>query len=194
MTELSQLSDTTSESIELSAEERIRRILQPHWIGYTQSKRILKRLEDLFGYPQVDRMPNLLIVGDTNNGKTMIVSRFQHQHPASDNPTGEHITVPVLLVQAPPIPDEGRFYANILEALAAPYKPRGSAGERQMQVIRLLRTIGTRMLIIDEIHHILAGPIHRQRQFLKRAQIPRERVENPTCGRRDYRRCARYPD
>jgi len=28
MTELSQLSDTTSESIELSAEERIRRILQ----------------------------------------------------------------------------------------------------------------------------------------------------------------------
>ena len=182
MTELSQLSDTTSESIELSAEERIRRILQPHWIGYTQSKRILKRLEDLFGYPQVDRMPNLLIVGDTNNGKTMIVSRFQHQHPASDNPTGEHITVPVLLVQAPPIPDEGRFYANILEALAAPYKPRGSAGERQMQVIRLLRTIGTRMLIVDEIHHILAGPINRQRQFLNVLKYLGNELKIPLVG------------
>jgi Bacterial TniB protein len=116
------LSDTARKFIEMPDEDRICHILQPHWIGYPQSKRILEKLQDLFSHPQVDRMPNLLIVGDTNNGKTMIIRRFQHQHPASDNPEGDHIIVPVLLVQAPPVPEEGRLYANILEALNTPYK------------------------------------------------------------------------
>ena len=151
MPDYSHLSDTARQFLELPDLDRIRHIFRPHWIGYPQSKRILKRLEDLFSYPQIDRMP---------------VSRFQHQHPAADNPEGDHVIVPVLLVQAPPVPDEGRFYANILEVLNAPYRPRGSAGERQMQVIHLLRTIGTKLLIIDEIHHVLAGHIGRQRQFL----------------------------
>jgi hypothetical protein len=71
-----------------------------------------------------------------------------------------------LLVQAPPVPDENRFYSAILEALGAPYKPRGSALEKQIQVLHLLRGIQLRMLIIDEIHHILAGHIAKQRQFL----------------------------
>jgi hypothetical protein len=84
-------------------------------------------------------MPNLLIVGETNNGKTMVVSRFQRQHAAVQNPDGEQAVVPVLLLQAPPAPDENRFYSAILEALAAPYHPRGSVTEKQMQVLHLLR-------------------------------------------------------
>jgi hypothetical protein len=141
-------------------------VRQPHWIGYTRSKRILEKLEDLFCYPRVDRMPNLLIVGETNNGKTMIASRFQRLHPAADNANGDHALVPVLLVQAPPAPDESRFYGAILEALGAPYKPRGSVEEKQIQVLHLLRGVQLRLLIIDEIHHILAGHIAKQRQFL----------------------------
>ena len=46
----------------LPAEERIQRLRQPHWIGYTRSKRILGQLEDLLQHPRVHRMPNLLIV------------------------------------------------------------------------------------------------------------------------------------
>jgi hypothetical protein len=49
----------------------------------------------------------LLIVGDTNNGKTMIVNRFERLHLADDNPDGETIRLPVLIVQAPPTPAEG---------------------------------------------------------------------------------------
>jgi hypothetical protein len=120
-------------------EERIQKLRQPHWIGYTRSKHILDQLEALLQYPRVHRMPNLLIVGETNNGKTMVVSRFQRQHAAVQNPDGEQAVVPVLLLQAPPAPDENRFYSAILEALAAPYHPRGSVTEKQMQVLHLLR-------------------------------------------------------
>ena len=117
MSDLSHLVETLRPALELPADERIRQLRQPHWIGYTRSKRILEKLEDLFQYPRVDRMPNLLIVGETNNGKTMIASRFQRLHSASNNGNGRQHTVPVLLIQAPPTPDESRFYGAILEAL-----------------------------------------------------------------------------
>jgi hypothetical protein len=166
MSGLSHLDEALYSVVDLAANERIQRVRQPLWIGYTRSKRILEKLEDLLSYPAVDRMPNLLIVGDTNNGKTMIASRFQRLHPAADNASGEHAVIPVLLIQSPPAPDESRFYGAILEALGAPYKPRGSVEEKQVQVLRLLRTVQLRLLIIDEIHHILAGHIAKQRHFL----------------------------
>jgi len=166
MSELSHLEERVRELAILPAQERIQRLRQPHWIGYTHSKRILDRLDDLLQHPRTHRMPNLLIVGETNNGKTAVVRRFERLHAADCNPGGEHAIVPVLLIQAPPAPDENRFYGAILEALAAPYKPRGSTAEKQVQVVHLLRTVQLRLLIIDEVHHILAGHIAKQRQFL----------------------------
>ena len=53
-------------------------------------------------------MPNLLMVGETNNGKTMLVQRFRKQHPASNNPGGDDIVLPVLVIQSPPVADEVR--------------------------------------------------------------------------------------
>jgi predicted ATPase with chaperone activity len=36
-------------------------------------------------------MPNLLLVGPTNNGKSMIVEKFRRTHPASSDADQEHI-------------------------------------------------------------------------------------------------------
>lgn len=101
-------------------EERIAYIRSPRWIGYPRAQEALSKLEELLNYPKSHRMPHLLIIGDTNNGKTMLVQRFCKQHKPSDNPEGEAAIVPVLYVQAPPVPDEGRFYNAILELLFAP--------------------------------------------------------------------------
>lgn len=163
---MSHLNESTLKLLELSDMERIERIRAPRWIGYPQAKAILAKLEDLLTYPKSHRMPNMLVVGDTNNGKTMLVQRFCSQHPADDNPAGDDIRVPVLFVQAPPIPDEGRFYNAILELLFAPYKPNDRVDKKQFQVIKLLKYVGLRMLVIDEIHHVLAGNLNRQRVFL----------------------------
>ena len=152
--------------LDADTEERIWHIRSPHWIGYPQAEHILNKLEDLLVYPKIHRMPNLLIVGDTNNGKTMLAHRFLRKHPADQNLDGDSVLVPVLLVQAPPIPDEGRFYNTILDAIFAPYKSHDRIDKKQTQVIHLLKRMQTRMLIIDEIHHILAGSMNRQRAFL----------------------------
>jgi hypothetical protein len=93
--------------------------------------------------------------------------RFQREHPASDNPNGDTVLVPVLSVQAPPVPEENRFYASILDALHSPYRPTESAACRQTHVLKVLKGVGIRLLIIDEVHHIIAGHIGRQRIFLQ---------------------------
>ena len=166
MTQPLHLNDSAQAVLELSTEERIEKIRSERWIGYPRAKSILARLEDLLVYPRCLRMPNLLIVGDTNNGKTMLVQRFNRQHPADDNPNGDGIIAPVILIQAPPVPDEGRFYNALLEKLFAPYRPSERVDKKQFQAIKLLRYVGLKVLIIDEIHHILAGNLNRQRAFL----------------------------
>ena len=153
-------------ALDLPAAERIERMRRPRWIGYTRAKQLLDKLDDLLTHPKTHRMPNLLIVGDTNAGKTMLANRFVQVHPADDNPDGEAAIVPVLAVQAPPGPDENRFYNTILEALFAPYNPRERVAQKQVQVLRILKHIGVRMLIIDEVHNVLTGPVTKQRQFL----------------------------
>ncbi|ELY1972905.1 TniB family NTP-binding protein [Aeromonas salmonicida] len=166
MTTYSHLNDSAIEALALSDRDRILKIRSERWIGYPKAKQILAKLEDLLIYPRTHRMPNLLIVGDTNNGKTMLVQRFKNLHPAIDNPSGEGIQAPVILVQAPPVPDEGRFYNAILELLFAPYRPSERVEKKQFQAIKLLRYVGLKVLIIDEIHHILAGNMNRQKAFL----------------------------
>ncbi len=166
MSGVEHLNQSAAEALALTDQERIDKIRSDRWIGYPRAKSVLAKLEDLLSYPRTHRMPNLLIVGDTNNGKTTLVRRFVQLHPAEDNPEGDGVSAPVMLVQAPPVPDEGRFYNAILDMLFAPYRPSERVEKKQFQVIKLLRYVGLRVLVIDEIHNILAGNLNRQRAFL----------------------------
>ncbi|MGH8075714.1 MAG: TniB family NTP-binding protein [Lysobacter sp.] len=176
------LSAATVEWLSLSKAERIENIRSPRWIGYPRTKSIIAKLEDLLTWPKSHRMPNLLVIGDTNNGKTMLMQRFRSLHPAYDNPSGQGVRVPVLVIQAPPTPDEGRFYNAILELLFAPYKPNDRVDKKQVQVVKLLRYVGLQMLVIDEIHHILAGNLNRQRAFLNVIKYLGNELQVPIVG------------
>lgn len=162
--------------------ERLIYIRSPRWFGYPLAQQILDQLENLLTQPKSHRMPNLLIVGDTNNGKTMLVKRFCNRHKPEDNPDGEAAVVPVLFVQAPPVPDESRFYNAILELLFAPYKPGDRADRKQFQAIKLLKEVGLKMLVIDEIHHILAGTMTKQKAFLNVIKYLGNELEVPIVG------------
>ena len=166
MVEWGHLHTAARAALDLPTAERIEHIRRSRWIGYPRAKQLLAKLDDLLTHPKTHRMPNLLIVGDTNAGKTMLANRFVQLHPADDNPDGDAVIVPVLVVQAPPGPDESRFYNTILEALFAPYNPRERVANKQVQVLRILKQIGLRILIIDEVHNVLTGPVNKQRLFL----------------------------
>src|SRR5581483_6511084 len=92
------LSESVRQLLDLGDEKRIEHLRAQRWIGYTKAKQVLDKMEELLSHPPTHRMPNLLVVGDTNNGKTMIVSQFQKRHPAFDNPDEDGITLPVMML------------------------------------------------------------------------------------------------
>ena len=177
MSEFKHLNKTAIQALELSEKERIKRIRSPRWIGYPTAKQVLDKMDDLLNYPPSHRMPNLLVVGESNNGKTMLLKRFASLHPAIDNPNGDGVLAPVIYMEAPPVPDEGRFYADILDILFAPYRTSSRAGDKEKQAIGILRKVGTRLLIIDEIHHLLAGSSSKQKAFLNMIKHLGNRLE-----------------
>jgi len=160
------LSPKTEEKLTLTDKERIDYIRKYRWIGYTRAQEITRKLEDLLSHPKQPRMPNLLLVGETNNGKTLLIENFRQRYPASENAAGNAISVPVLYVQAPPGPDERGLYNAILNRLFEKLKPTESTDQKRERVVGILKSIDLGILVIDEIHHLLAGPLLKQRNFL----------------------------
>jgi type II secretory pathway predicted ATPase ExeA len=154
--------------VDAPAEMRIRRIRTDRWIGYARAEAALAAMEDLLTFPKRTRMPNLLLVGPSNNGKTMIVEKFRREHMrgAEADVREGAIAVPVLKVQMPPAPDERRFFSAVLEALGAPDRSNDRLAAKQDMAMRMLRATSVRLLVIDEVHNILSGSRDQQRRFL----------------------------
>jgi hypothetical protein len=151
-----------------SAEARIRRIRTDRWVSYGRAEAALTAMEDLLNFPKRTRMPNLLLVGPTNNGKTMIVEKFRRAHPltAACQPESGAAHVPVLRVQMPAGPDEPRFFGAIVDELGYPHMLTDRGSKRQDAALRMMRETQVRVLIIDEVHNILAGSRLQQRRLL----------------------------
>ncbi len=150
----------------LGADERGRKIRADRWIRYPRAQHALAKLEELIAFPQRARMPNLLIVGASGMGKTMIVEKFARDHPAHFDATKGVEHMPVIVVQMVSGPDEARFYKRILAAIGAPEPPRGTLGRLESLVLRLLSEIQPKVLVIDEVHSLQAGTVREQARFL----------------------------
>lgn len=162
---LDHLDEKAQQKLLLSNDERIRGIRVGTWVKFEHVKEVLERLEDMLQSPEVTRPPCMLIVGPAFSGKTSIAERFLKLHPPDLNPENETTVAPVIMVEAPPKPDLSDFYSRILDSLAAKYKPTSSAHEKYSQVKRMFRELGVKVLLVDEIQHLIAGSLNRQREF-----------------------------
>ncbi|WP_248764139.1 TniB family NTP-binding protein [Pseudarthrobacter sp. SSS035] len=178
--DLSHLQPWAQAMARLPAEERIRHIRADRWIGYPRAVQTLTRLETLYDWPGKQRMPNLLLIGPTNNGKSMIIERFRRQHPPHSAADQEHI--PVLCVQMPSDPSIPRFYTAVLAALGAPTGPRRRVADLEQLTLGLLRRVGVRILVIDELHNVLAGRADVRREFLNLLRFLGNELRIPLVG------------
>jgi len=152
------------EYLEKSNEERIEYIKKERFIVYPAAQKILSKLEELLIEPKKSRMPCLLIVGDSNNGKTSVVKKFFKAHMPTDGI--ETDAVPVIIVQAPPKPDTAMFYDSILDEILIPFKKSDSLSRKESEITYYFSKLGTKMLIVDEIHNILSGSVAKQKEFM----------------------------
>ncbi|PWK52853.1 TniB family NTP-binding protein [Pleionea mediterranea] len=146
--------------------ERIREIQEATWIGYTQANQILDNLEDLLEHPKVHRMPNALIIGETNNGKSTIVNRFIKRHPAIFDEREDFVELPILSIEMPPEANQDSIYISILHELQSPYSYYSKKEQKASQVIGVMKNYGIKMLIIDEFNNLLDNTLLKQAQVL----------------------------
>ncbi|WP_286547649.1 TniB family NTP-binding protein [Variovorax sp. J22G73] len=139
-------------------EIRIHHIYKTSFFEPARVKAILKEMEDLMTRPKVYRPPNLLIIGATDSGKTELLQKFRRMNPASARPDGDAIHVPTFYLQAPPGPFEEILLNKALLQLGIIPRSNMTSAAKIPLLVDALEKVETRVLMIDEIHQMLAGP------------------------------------
>lgn len=136
--------------------ERLEFLDVARWIDYRAANTLMDILDGLLRKPERPRMPNLMLVGDSNCGKTTVITRFQE---LSGQPyiSDDAVSVRPVICAEVHKPDERELYNAILRQFWAPHNPVAPLEKLRHQAIHLLRMSRTRMLILDEVHTINNG-------------------------------------
>ena len=168
--------------LDLNDRERLEFMEQPTLLKYPAADEIVNELERLLKRPKRPRMGNLLIVGESNNGKTTIVQKFHENHgTAFVNPNGKAVK-PIIVVEAPPTADEKSLHFSILDRFHAPFRPTAPTSQLRLQAVHLLRECDTRMLIIDELHSLMAGAPRKQLEVMNTIKFLCNELQIPIVG------------
>jgi hypothetical protein len=165
----------------LPVEQRIAKLRSDYWIEYTRAQEALHRMEELLNHPQKIRMPNMLLISPTNNGKSMIAEKFRRKHLPYTSANQDHEVIPVLTVQMPSNPSVRRFYSTMLDALGAPINYSTTA-QYESIAIKLMKATEVKILIVDELHNLLAGNNNVQREFLNVLRFIGNTMKIPIVG------------
>jgi chromosomal replication initiation ATPase DnaA len=160
------LTKETAELLRLPNDQRIKEIRAERWVHHPRAKAALAAMTELATHPRTTRMPSLAIYGDSGMGKTMLMQKFCETHPPLLDPCRGLERQQVLPIQMAGKPGERQLFAQILHALGVHHGMRASAVDMQFAVLRMLKAVDLQVLVIDEVHNILAGSARDQRIVL----------------------------
>jgi len=158
----SHLTDEAASVLAGGIDERAYFIQSKRWIAYPRAAHVLDQLNKLLKHPRTTRMPSLIVYGDSGMGKSMLVDKFKADCAANSTPSPNK----VLVIELSGRPTERRLFSQILAAVDAPHNPRASIVDVERGAVNTLRDIGVQILVLDEIHNILAGSWREQRIIL----------------------------
>lgn len=164
--DLSHLIHSSQALARLPNELRINKVRAERWIGYTYALKAIAELEELFNWPSRQRMQNLLLIGPTNNGKSMIIEKFRRNHPSCLSEDGSKEIIPIVVMQMTSEPSIQRFYTMLLTSMNTPFSTRLRVPDLETLSLRIMQAVEIKMLVIDELHNMLAGGPSIRREFL----------------------------
>ncbi|MCW8309451.1 TniB family NTP-binding protein [Acidiphilium sp. PA] len=163
--EHSHLVQSAASLLDRSDSDRIA-IREERWITYPRARWSLEMLDELLVRPRTTRMPSIAVYADSGMGKTMLMERFRRAHPAIYNREQRRLISPVLALQMASHATERRFYGHLLQAIGVPFVPRATVLELEVQIMRNLKRMEVKLLMLDEVHNLLAGSAKEQRILL----------------------------
>jgi hypothetical protein len=157
------LTDDAGAALAESIDERSYFIRSKRWVAYPKAIEILGHLNALLKHPRTTRMPSLAVYGDSGMGKSMLVEKFKDDYALSTREKPRAPRSKLLVVELAGRPNERRLFAQILAVLGAPQNPRATIVELERTTVRLLGDLGVQVLVLDEIHNVLAASWREQR-------------------------------
>ncbi len=163
---MSHLNEKTAKIASLSASERKLYIeTEEIWIPYDRAKEILKRLQTSLDR-EGSRRDHLAIVAHTGNGKTYTINEFLKRARKKYLEKHPDKSFPVIRIQQPPQPSEGRLYTALLVATNSPHRASDNVARKFAQVVKVLSGGGIKMIVIDDLHDGFKGQDLAKRQYL----------------------------
>lgn len=164
------LAEHVLETMALNDAERINILYEDRWIGYQKAITVLNILTDILNRPRKLRPECLLIVGDSNMGKTTIIHEFAKEHYTNRvydmDMQPMSLTKRIIPIQAPSKANVKELYINILEHFFVPFRVTDPESKLRNQAVHLMRKYETKMLIIDELHNCLSGSARQLQEVM----------------------------
>jgi hypothetical protein len=154
----------------LDVEARLARVRNDFWVGHEKAARVLSCLQEIFEQPRRGCMGNILLLGESGVGKTMLIDRFRLMHAVPPDEASGLEYQPVLAINMPPKPVTKLFAQRLLHRIFDLTGPMPNLLENRTlydEVLHKLRQIRTKVLVIDEINSLLVGNPQHQRAFLQ---------------------------
>lgn len=134
----------------------IERTLVPH-TAFEQGE---KTLEQCFRFaPQSAEPVCIPVIGESRTGKSRLLEVCMSKHP--NFRTDEGLNVPILRVATPSKPTVKSLAEDMLFAIGDPLHASGTENAKTRRLKVLLRTTGTRMIMIDEFQHFVDKGSHK---------------------------------
>lgn len=157
-------------TLNAAAEERLRQAqIDNMWVPYPAADRVVAYMEHLIATPDRCKMATLLVTSEANNGKTAVVERFRERplRPFFE-PLAEGAGL-VLYVYAPPTPNNPQRFLDdiLLFALGEHFIQKEAVDHKIDRIVRGFERAGTKILVIDDIHHVLLGSLKKQKAFFE---------------------------
>ncbi len=163
---MNHLDPKTAEIAQMSNSDRIRHLKNNFWIMYPRAKVILSKMMEQLEESDPSSPQRIAIIGHTGNGKTYLINHFLNLAERKYRDLNPNESLPILRIQHPASPNEGRLYNTILSTSATPYRESETAARKQSQVIRVIERLKIKLIIMDDAHDANNGSKDSQKQYL----------------------------
>jgi len=139
-----------------SDDERLAFISRDRFLPFQQTESALKAMNGLYRQENAIRPKGMLLIGESLIGKSFLIDQFKKEHPAEDNADGDAAIVPVGHITV-----AGRARADLYREIMGSLNSRPAATAKPDAVrtdcIALMKSVGMRVLIIEEFQDLLVG-------------------------------------